>query len=1227
MSGITSFSATAADSAINLHWEVSASLINIANITKITITLNDFGANPMQQYNVTPVLYTDPQSGVVSRITQDFTITSFNGTALQNGVEYGAAILINTLTESYSFQLAQAIKPLSVPNKPVINVIATESKIHIKILNYEPNEHGSTGFSNLTGINVFISEATTKYFKLIQLDPTTHFGDDLKGTHSLVNGQGGVTITNGKTYEVALQSINSLGPSPISDTKTVTPNDLPGEITDKVPVAMPKIVFDGESVAKTVILFGDAVDQSSLLGAGIPILNYKVFRYDVNSSNQKTGTRLDIATITLDPSGLSSTPDASYNFNNVNYPFKVEDSSVILGTRYIYTIAGTNINGEGVETPTGIVRAGRLADAPTITLTPTNGDVLASAVRPVNLGGFPSLGGLDSSNVFHYTFRYTWLSPDASGQLVERATVDSSAASVSSGIQLTNGVTYTVRAQSLTYYGQEWVGAAVSATSVPYGPADPPTTVTLYTRAPPSGGPLNGAIQVNWSAVTNKNGSTGALTYSVLVQDSSSIMQVVAFGITGTQYTLNSLTNGQSYVITVRADVFNTEINASVPGTQSAQQTAVPFRLPSDVSNLRVERPSSSSFDIKFDVCGNITGKPDSQVVSEIYVREYNSDNLTFSGNSNTYYIYGTGAKTQAYSGTTGKAYQINVTSGIQEVSGGTVYYNGTPQTISRTMFDKPDAPLAFNVQPLSEGFRVTWNAPANLKGTTLTGYRIARGFGGAVTIQILGTETEYFIASGYANDVVINGGISMFTRASAPFETNPIESVAAGPIAVTPKAAPSQPQNLTAAGEDGKVKLTWTKDNDVTGYQITQDDNPTYISAYGQDGSGWTFSNPSTVSFLASGLTNGTSYNFKVSAYKISSGANIFSTDASITAVPFAAPSAPQNLTCSVDSQSITSNWSAPSSTAGAGLGNNGPILYRLTIDASYLDASSLPVTTNILNQTNISASQIPFTFSSSSLLNDKMYIVRVFAYFINSDNPLTPYESPAAGPVVVVVNPPPQDVSGLTITPGNMKVELKWTNPTDTVTYPRTGIDIYENGIFLTTLLASDTSYNKLNLSNGGLYTYKVVSKHSAQAQQPPGATISGIPFGKPILMSVTPNSANNLTYTLTLNKNGSNLKDYVAIGALNDASGNIAIPVLQGTVGNVSYGGNSGSIVVGGQTTYYAAGQLYDLTLTMGSTVNGVFVPTKVESVLAIIENGAGFTTKTIPTGSNTSAFGQL
>jgi hypothetical protein len=507
---------------------------------------------------------------------------------------------------------------------------------------------------------------------------------------------------------------------------------------------------------------------------------------------------------------------------------------------------------------------------------------------------------------------------------------------------------------------------------------------------------------------------------------------------------------------------------------------------------------------------------------------------------------------------------------------------------------------------------RILWDSPKDLEleGVKLVGIKIYLN-GQSTPYATVSATPEYYVLYGLTNGVQYN--IQLKSYGSAFGESNDIESDLSSSYSITPGSAPSKPSGINAAPAASEATLTWTRDNSLTtpviGYRISLEDN--FLSQInitpGTSSSGaWSWTSTS-VSYKATGLTNGTTYTFKISSF---TSAGVYSEDAEKAAVPFAAPSAPASLSCVVGSNTINSVWTVPASTAGANVGGNGALMYKYMIDSSYADASNNPVTTNIITQLGIK--DLSFNLSSTLLLNTRRYIVTVVAYFVGADE--NQYTSPATTQAVIV-NPAPQDVSGLIITPGNNMNTLRWSNPTDASIYTRNAVVIYAKvnsgaETQVASLDANAVSFTHSTLINGSTYLYRVVSTHTASAQQPSGSIGSSIPFGKPFIVgNPNPNTANSSKYTLLVNKNGSNLLDWVAIGALNDACGNVAIPVKTGTV-------PATAVYTGLSTPTTDANQVYSLELDMG--VNVV-------AVLAIIENSAGFITKTIPTG--TSAFGSV
>lgn len=338
--------------------------------------------------------------------------------------------------------------------------------------------------------------------------------------------------------------------------------------------------------------------------------------------------------------------------------------------------------------------------------------------------------------------------------------------------------------------------------------------------------------------------------------------------------------------------------------------------------------------------------------------------------------------------------------------------------------------------------------------------------------------------------------------------------------------------------------------------------------------------------------------------------------------------PSDVRNLNFTIASQTINLTWTIPLSIGGAGSNGNGPLLYRVVIDASNADSSA-----NVIDQSGITST----SFSTSGLVIDnKQYTAIVYAYFVGPDG--TIYSSPGVRINNIVPNPPSEDVSNLTATPGDHKVTLNWTNNINQALYPTVKIAIYKstNGgayslyhvdgssavqfvdasgaaIVSSTYVDTDTGLSAANnaiattadVYNGYTYSYKVIALHNQGAQQPSGVIASTMPFGKPIVKTIVYQPIST-SYNITISKNGSNLQEYLLVGV--DASGT-DIPVYNSTIpSGVTY---TGAI---DNTNYVAANNTYVLNIPVAKAY---------AAELFIVQNAAGMTPATkgvFPTGIN-------
>jgi hypothetical protein len=132
---------------------------------------------------------------------------------------------------------------------------------------------------------------------------------------------------------------------------------------------------------------------------------------------------------------------------------------------------------------------------------------------------------------------------------------------------------------------------------------------------------------------------------------------------------------------------------------------------------------------------------------------------------------------------------------------------------------------------------------------------------------------------------------------------------------AVTPLAAPGAPTSVTATVGSGSVVLNWSAPSSagssaITGYQIT------YVA---DDGTEVTTATSGT-SLTITGLTNGTSYAFVVTAVNASAGAGS-PASASASPIAYTAPDAPTGVTATRGDGQVVLSWTAPSNNGGTSI------------------------------------------------------------------------------------------------------------------------------------------------------------------------------------------------------------------------------------------------------------------------------------------------------------------
>ncbi len=281
-----------------------------------------------------------------------------------------------------------------------------------------------------------------------------------------------------------------------------------------------------------------------------------------------------------------------------------------------------------------------------------------------------------------------------------------------------------------------------------------------------------------------------------------------------------------------------------------------------------------------------------------------------------------------------------------------------------------------------------------------------------------------------------------MPSTGGAPWHTR-IASFTLPGCTATQVSAPGAPTNLTATAGDASVHLTWaapTTGDPATGYRVYRDGSP--VATLGN-----------VLSFDDSGLTNGTTYSYTVSA---ANAAGEGPAAGPVTATPQAPaptkPGAPTGLNATPGDAVVDLSWSPPASDGGS------------TIDHYVVYRDGAPVGTSTGT-----------SFHDAGLTNDQTYTYAVTAVNGVGEGPQSSSvdATPTAAPVVTAPSAPQDLVGGPAKGRG---VQLTWSAPASDGGSAITEYRIYRDGTLLTTVSGTTTGYKDTSTARGGAYTYGV-------------------------------------------------------------------------------------------------------------------------------------------------------
>ncbi|HXW78606.1 MAG TPA: fibronectin type III domain-containing protein, partial [Acidimicrobiales bacterium] len=412
-----------------------------------------------------------------------------------------------------------------------------------------------------------------------------------------------------------------------------------------------------------------------------------------------------------------------------------------------------------------------------------------------------------------------------------------------------------------------------------------------------------------------------------------------------------------------------------------------------------------------------------------------------------------------------------------------------------------PGAPTALTATASDGQVTLNWTAPTNVGGSPVSSYNIYQGTssGGETLLQSTGTTSTTFTSTGLTN------GTTYYFKVTAVNSVG--ESSFSNEVSATPAVVPGAPRALTATGGNAQVALAWdapasTGGDPVLGYKIYQ----------GTSSGGevlLTSTSTTATTYTSTGLTNGTTYYFEVTAVTLV-GAGPVSNEASAT--PATLPGAPIGLSATFGDAQVALSWSAPTSDGGSAV-----------ISYNVYEGTSSGGETFLANHSGTS-------YTATGLTNGTTYFFTVTAVNGVGEGPVS--NEASATPATL-----PGAPTGLSATLGDAQVALSWTAPVSNGGDPIISYNIYQGTLsggetLLQSTGSTAVTFTSTGLTNGTTYYFEVTAVNgvgegpvSNEAFNTP-VNVPGAPTG---LSATGGNSEVVLNWSVPANDGGSAITSY--------------------------------------------------------------------------------------------------
>ena len=260
--------------------------------------------------------------------------------------------------------------------------------------------------------------------------------------------------------------------------------------------------------------------------------------------------------------------------------------------------------------------------------------------------------------------------------------------------------------------------------------------------------------------------------------------------------------------------------------------------------------------------------------------------------------------------------YAVAISSNSQVVVAGTsAGSDDDVAVVVLTGIGPPDAPSGLAATAGDVQVTLAWTAPTSDGGSSITGYKVERSTDAGVTWTVL-TASSGSSSTSYTATGLTNGSAYAFqVSAVNAVGTSAVSATAAA----TPDVVPGAPTSVATTSAHAEATVSWVAPASnggtaVTGFTVAWTSNAVQGMTFGS-----AMVAPSTMAYRLTGLVNGVTYTFTVTASNVA-GNGAAST--SVAAVPYTRAGSPSNLLANaLAGGQVNLTWSPPGDNGGTGL------------------------------------------------------------------------------------------------------------------------------------------------------------------------------------------------------------------------------------------------------------------------------------------------------------------